>query len=114
MAPHRRHVLADRKQSLRLALRRDLSIFISGVGELQPRRAIERSGGALVAVRDCWSDSDVAESLPLLGTVKAAPVGAEGGVGFEVRMLQHTFFAEARYMTISPGGVLPVTVGIRF
>ena len=68
----------------------------------------------MVAVRDRGVTGYVAESLPRLGTVKAAPVGAEGGVGFEVRMLQHTFFAEARYMTISPGGVLPVTVGIRF
>ncbi len=56
----------------------------------------------------------IAESLPHIGTLKAAPFGAEGGVGFEVRLSQRTIFAEARYMTISPGGVVPVSVGVRF
>jgi hypothetical protein len=56
----------------------------------------------------------VAESLPHLGAIKPAVFGVAGGIGFEVRMQQHTLFAEARYMTISPGGVLPVTAGIRF
>jgi hypothetical protein len=56
----------------------------------------------------------VAESLPHLGLTKPSPFGAEGGLGFEVRLPQHTLFVEARYMTISPGGVVPVAVGIRF
>jgi hypothetical protein len=56
----------------------------------------------------------IAESLPHIGTIKAAPFGAEGGIGFEVRLQHETIFAEARYMTISPGGVVPVTVGMRF
>jgi hypothetical protein len=56
----------------------------------------------------------IAESLPGIGTTKPAPFGAEGGIGFEIRLSQRTIFAEARYMTISPGGVVPVSVGVRF
>ena len=56
----------------------------------------------------------IAESLPHLGIVKPDHFGFEGGLGFEVRLSQHTVFAEARYMGISPGAVVPVTVGIRF
>jgi hypothetical protein len=40
--------------------------------------------------------------------------GFQGGVGFEVRDVKHAFFVEARYMGISPGGVVPVTIGMRF
>ena len=56
----------------------------------------------------------LAESLPHLGIVKPDHFGFEGGLGFEVRLSQRTVFAETRYMGISPGAVVPVTVGIRF
>jgi hypothetical protein len=56
----------------------------------------------------------IAESLPHIGTVKPSVVGFEGGIGFEIRLSRETLFAEARYMSISPGGVVPLTVGMRF
>jgi hypothetical protein len=40
--------------------------------------------------------------------------GLQGGVGFEVRPRTATIFIEARYMAIPPGGVVPVTIGMRF
>jgi hypothetical protein len=55
-----------------------------------------------------------AESLPQAGAGTPSRFGVEGGVGFEVRLSGHTLFAEARYMTISPGGIVPVCVGVRF
>jgi hypothetical protein len=41
-------------------------------------------------------------------------LGFQGGVGFEVRPSRHTYFVEMRYMGIPPGGVLPMTIGVRF
>ena len=41
-------------------------------------------------------------------------LGFQGGVGFEVRPSRHTYFVEMRYMGIPPGGVLPMTIGMRF
>jgi hypothetical protein len=32
----------------------------------------------------------------------------------EVRSSRHAFFAEMRYMTIAPGGVVPIVIGMRF
>jgi hypothetical protein len=40
--------------------------------------------------------------------------GLQGGVGFEYRPSAHTFFTELRYMSVPPGGVLPLTIGMRF
>jgi hypothetical protein len=40
--------------------------------------------------------------------------GFQGGVGFEVRPREHTFFIEMRYLGVPPGGIVPVTVGMRF
>jgi hypothetical protein len=40
--------------------------------------------------------------------------GFQGGVGFEVRPREHTFFVEMRYLGVPPGGIVPVTVGMRF
>lgn len=40
--------------------------------------------------------------------------GLQGGVGFEFRYSTHMFFTELRYMSVPPGGVLPLTVGMRF
>ncbi len=40
--------------------------------------------------------------------------GLQGGVGFEVRPWKTTVFVEVRYMAVSPGGVVPVTIGMRF
>jgi hypothetical protein len=42
------------------------------------------------------------------------PLGFQGGVGFEVRSGKHTYFAEMRYMGMSPGGLTPLTIGMRF
>jgi hypothetical protein len=41
-------------------------------------------------------------------------VGLQGGVGFEVRPRNKTLFVELRYMSVPPGGVVPVTIGMRF
>ena len=41
-------------------------------------------------------------------------LGFQGGLGFEVRPSRHTYFIEMRYMGIPPGGVVPVTIGVRF
>jgi hypothetical protein len=41
-------------------------------------------------------------------------LGFQGGVGFEVRPSRHTYFVEMRYMGVPPGGVLPMTIGMRF
>lgn len=51
------------------------------------------------------------------GNVKALRpnhLGLQGGVGFEVRPRTSTIFIEARYMGIPPGGVVPLTIGMRF
>jgi hypothetical protein len=40
--------------------------------------------------------------------------GFQGGVGFEVRPWITTVFVEIRYMGVPPGGVVPVTIGMRF
>ena len=40
--------------------------------------------------------------------------GFQGGVGLEVRPCKHTYFVEIRYMGVPPGGVVPVTIGMRF
>jgi hypothetical protein len=47
-------------------------------------------------------------------SIHTNPFGWQGGLGFEVRSSRHVFFAEMRYMTIAPGGVVPVVVGMRF
>ncbi|HEV8409212.1 MAG TPA: outer membrane beta-barrel protein [Gemmatimonadaceae bacterium] len=47
-------------------------------------------------------------------SVRANHFGVQGGVGFEVRSTQHTFFVEARYLGMPPGGVVPVILGLRF
>jgi opacity protein-like surface antigen len=47
-------------------------------------------------------------------TVRTNPFGWQGGLGIEVRSSKHVFFSEARYMTIAPGGVVPIVVGMRF
>jgi len=41
-------------------------------------------------------------------------IGIEGGIGIEGRFGRSTLFAELRYMTVSPGGVVPLTMGMRF
>lgn len=41
-------------------------------------------------------------------------LGFQGGVGFEVRPNKHTYFAEMRYLGVPPGGVVPITIGMRF
>jgi hypothetical protein len=41
-------------------------------------------------------------------------LGLQGGVGFEIRPANHTYFVEARYMGMPPGGYAPVLLGIRF
>jgi len=51
------------------------------------------------------------------GNIKAlhpSHVGLQGGIGFEARPARATIFAEIRYLNISPGGVLPVVLGVRF
>lgn len=40
--------------------------------------------------------------------------GFQGGVGFEVRPARQTYFVEMRYLGIPPGGIVPITVGVRF
>jgi hypothetical protein len=40
--------------------------------------------------------------------------GFAGGGGFEVRAAEHTYFVEARYMKVNGGGLVPITIGIRF
>ena len=40
--------------------------------------------------------------------------GFEGGVGVKFRRPHHTTFIEARYQSISPGGVVPIVVGFRY
>jgi hypothetical protein len=41
-------------------------------------------------------------------------LGFQGGVGFDFRPWKTTTFVEVRYMDVSPGGILPVTIGMRF
>ena len=41
-------------------------------------------------------------------------LGFQGGVGFEVRPAHRTYFVEMRYLGMPPGGVVPVTIGMRF
>lgn len=41
-------------------------------------------------------------------------LGFQGGMGFEVRPRDHTYFVEMRYLGIPPGGIVPVTIGMRF
>jgi hypothetical protein len=41
-------------------------------------------------------------------------LGFQGGAGFEFRPRMHTYFVEMRYLGMPPGGVVPVTVGMRF
>lgn len=41
-------------------------------------------------------------------------LGLQGGIGFEVRPRKTTTFVEVRYMDVRPGGVVPVTIGLRF
>lgn len=56
------------------------------------------------------------------GSIKALRpnhFGLQGGVGFEMRprtttSRTGTVFIEARYMGIPPGGVVPLTIGMRF
>ena len=50
----------------------------------------------------------------LMTTVRTNPFGWQGGFGIEVRSPKRAFFAEMRYMTIAPGGVVPIVVGMRF
>jgi hypothetical protein len=40
--------------------------------------------------------------------------GFQGGAGFEVRPATHTYFVEMRYLGIPPGGIVPITIGMRF
>ncbi len=40
--------------------------------------------------------------------------GLTGGVGFEVGDATHALFLEARYMRMGAGGLVPVTLGVRF
>jgi hypothetical protein len=51
---------------------------------------------------------------PGVATIHTNPFGWQGGLGIEVRSSRHVFFAEMRYMTIAPGGVAPVVIGMRF
>ncbi|MFI5233786.1 MAG: hypothetical protein ACHQSE_14905 [Gemmatimonadales bacterium] len=51
---------------------------------------------------------------PAVATIHTNPFGWQGGLGVEVRSSRHVFFAEMRYMTIAPGGVAPVMIGMRF
>ena len=41
-------------------------------------------------------------------------LGFQGGIGFEVRPSNHTYFVEMRYLGVPPGGAVPVTMGMRF
>jgi hypothetical protein len=41
-------------------------------------------------------------------------VGLQAGFGFEVRPSVHTFFVELRYLNMSPGALVPVTIGMRY
>ena len=40
--------------------------------------------------------------------------GLAAGAGFEVRGANHTYFLEARYMRMLGGGLVPITLGMRF
>jgi hypothetical protein len=40
--------------------------------------------------------------------------GFQGGVGFDVRPNKHTYFVEAHYLGVAPGGFIPVVIGMRF
>jgi hypothetical protein len=45
---------------------------------------------------------------------EGSAVGLAGGAGFEVRGADHTYFIEARYMRVYGGGLVPITLGMRF
>ena len=49
-----------------------------------------------------------------VAAVRTNPFGWQGGIGIEVRSSKRVFFAESKYMTIAPGGVVPVVIGMRF
>lgn len=41
-------------------------------------------------------------------------LGFQGGIGFEVRPNTHAYFVELRYVGVPPGGLVPITIGMRF
>jgi hypothetical protein len=47
-------------------------------------------------------------------SLRANHFGLQGGAGFEMRSDRHTYFIEARYLGMPPGGVVPVVLGVRF
>ena len=51
---------------------------------------------------------------PLVATMHTNHFGWQGGLGIEMRSPKRVLFAEIRYMTIAPGGVVPIVVGMRF
>jgi hypothetical protein len=50
----------------------------------------------------------------LLTRFRPNHLGFQGGAGFEIRQRTHTWFVEARYVGVPPGGLVPVTIGLRF
>jgi hypothetical protein len=51
---------------------------------------------------------------PLLRPEAPSHFGFTGGIGFEMRRSRHVYFVEARYMSMPPGGMVPLVVGMRF
>lgn len=49
-----------------------------------------------------------------LAQVRPNHLGFQGGLGFEVRPRNATYFVEMRYLGIPSGGLVPVTLGVRF
>ena len=49
-----------------------------------------------------------------LAQIRANHLGFQGGLGFEVRPGNSTYFVELRYLGIPPGGLVPIAIGMRF
>jgi len=46
--------------------------------------------------------------------MKPGTFGVQAGAGVQLKRKAGALFAEIRYMSVAPGGVFPVTVGMRF
>ncbi len=74
---------------------------------------------ARLAPRNRWSPyllvGGALYTVPTNGAVTPGHAGFQGGLGIEARAWTRTFFFfESRYMAIAPGGLIPVTFGMRF
>ena len=88
--------------------------IVSGALELVARlrdSAARWSPYVIAGAAHTWETSS---NSPLVPATQPNPYGFVAGVGLGWRGTSHDFFVEARYMSMSPGGVVPITIGMRF